>query len=229
MPRNRASYAAKPVTLPRRVMSSALFLATIGAGFLYVISPGPAFLAVFALAAAEGRAPAARFVTGHLVGDVLWGTLALAAIIGVNELGPLLFESLGFACGAYLCWLGLRAVTTRADARPVTIGARRPLSTGVLFGLSNPKAYPVSLAMFTVIAAPFAGRLVWHDTPVFLATAFIGFILADVVLVFCAGLPAVRRFFARHGRVVTRVVGLIFIAFGTNSMFDALHHYSLRS
>ena len=210
-------------------MSTALFLATIGAGFLYVISPGPAFLAVFALAAAEGRTPAARFVTGHLVGDVVWAALALAAIIGVNELGPLVFEALGFACGAYLFWLGLRAVMARTDAKPVTIGARRPLSTGVLFGLSNPKAYPVSLAMFTAIAAPFAGRLAWRDTPVVLATAFIGFILADAVLVFWAGLPAVRRFFARHGRVVTRAVGLIFIAFGANSMFDAARHFLART
>ena len=210
-------------------MSLALFLATIGAGFLYVISPGPAFLAVFALAAAEGRAPAARFVTGHLVGDVVWAALALAAIIGVNELGPLIFESLGFACGAFLFYLGWRAVTTRTDAKPVVIGAQRPLSTGVLFGLSNPKAYPVSLAMFTAIAAPFAGALAWRDTPQLLATAFIGFILADAVLVFCAGLAAVRRFFARHGRAVTRAVGVIFIAFGANSMFDAAHHYLGRS
>ena len=210
-------------------MSLALFLATIGAGFLYVISPGPAFLALFALAAAEGRTPAARFVTGHLVGDCVWGALALAAIIGVNLTGPLVFEALGFACGAYLFWLGGRAALTRADAAPMVIGSQRPLTTGVLFGLSNPKAYPVSLAMFTAIAAPFAGALEWRDAPLLLATAFIGFILADVVLVYCAGLPAVRRFFARHGRIVTRVVGLLFIAFGAASMIDAARHYVGRS
>ena len=206
-------------------MSISLFLATIGAGFFYVISPGPAFLAIFALAAAHGRGPAARFVTGHLVGDCLWGSLALAAIIGVNQIGPLVFEALGFACGAYLFWLGARAVTTRSDAPPIVIGAQRPLATGVLFGLSNPKAYPVSVAMFTAIAAPFAGNLGWNDAPLLLATAFIGFVLADVVLVWCAGLPAVRRFFARHGRMVTRVVGLIFIAFGAKSMSDAMMHF----
>ena len=210
-------------------MSLAFFLATLGAGFLYVISPGPAFLAVFSLAAAHGRAPAARFVTGHLVGDVVWGALALAAIIGVNQIGPLLFEALGFACGAYLFWLGAKAVMTRRDAAPQTIGAQRPLMTGVLFGLSNPKAYPVSVAMFTAIAVPFAGQLVWADTPMILGAAFIGFVLADVVLIFWAGLPVVRQFFARHGLVVTRCVGVIFIAFGAKSMADAATGFARRS
>ena len=206
-------------------MSLALFLATIGAGFLYVISPGPAVLALFGLAAAHGRAPAARFVTGHLAGDFLWGGLALAAIIGVNQVGPLVFEALGFACGAYLAYLGARAALARRDVPPVVIGSRRPLMTGVLFGLSNPKAYPVALAMFAAIAAPFAGTLDWRDAPRLLATAFIGFVLADAVLVYCTGLPAVRRFFASHGRVVTRVVGLLFIAFGAASMIDAARHF----
>ena len=209
-------------------MSLALFLATIGAGFLYVISPGPAVLALFGLAAAHGRAPAARFVTGHLAGDFLWGGLALAAIIGVNQIGPLVFEALGFVCGAYLAYLGARAVLARRDAPPVVIGAERPLATGVLFGLSNPKAYPVALATFTALTAPFAGTLGWRDAPLLLATAFIGFILADAVLVWCTGLPAVRRFFARHGHMVTRVVGLLFIAFGAASMLDALRHYLAR-
>jgi threonine/homoserine/homoserine lactone efflux protein len=206
-------------------MTHALFLATIGAGFLYVISPGPAVLALFGLAAAHGRGPGARFVTGHLAGDFLWGGLALAAIIGINQIGPLVFEALGFACGAYLSWLGARAALARRDAPPVVIGAQRPLMTGVLFGLSNPKAYPVALAMFAAIAAPFAGALGWRDAPRLLATAFIGFILADIVLVYCTGLTAVRRFFARHGRIVTRMVGLMFIAFGAASMFDALRHF----
>ena len=36
--------------------------------------------------------------------------------------------------------------------------------------------------------------------------------------IFAAGLPAVRRFFLTHGVAVTRVVGLMFIAFGAKSL-----------
>lgn len=210
-------------------MSLALFLATMAAGFAYVISPGPAFLAVFALAARQGRSAAARFVIGHLVGDITWGALAMAAIIGVNRIGPLLFDGLGFLCGAYLIWLGVKAVTTRKAAEPEAVGARHPLVTGVLFGLTNPKAYPVSTAMFTAIALPFAGQIGWPDAPKLLGAALVGFILADAVIVFSAGLPAVRRFFTTHGRAVTRAVGVIFIAFGAKSIADAGRSVAARS
>jgi hypothetical protein len=75
--------------------------------------------------------------------------------------------------------------------------------------------------MFTAIAAPFAGQLTFADTPRLLLAAFAGFLAADLVLIFAAGLPAVRSFFLRHGVAVTRIVGVLFIAFGAKSVFDA--------
>ena len=92
---------------------------------------------------------------------------------------------------------------TRKDAPPRTIGAARPLATGMAFGLTNPKAYPVALAIFSAIVAPYIGALHVADAPQMLAAAFIGFLLADAVLIFMAGLPAVRRFFLTHGAVTT--------------------------
>ena len=198
-----------------------ILVATLLAAFLYVVSPGPAFLALFTLAASRGRAAGAWFITGHLVGDVTWGALAVAAIVGANRIGPTLFELLGFCCGLYLVTLGVRAVTTREDAKPRTIGASRPLATGMAFGLTNPKAYPVALAMFSAIVAPYIGALRAIDAPQMFAAAFSGFLLADATLIFAAGLPAVRKFFLTHGLAVTRLVGVIFILFGARSIADA--------
>jgi threonine/homoserine/homoserine lactone efflux protein len=203
------------------MMAQKVYLATAAAAFLYVVSPGPDFLALFTLAAAKGRKAGAWFISGHLVGDVSWGVLAFAAIIGVNQIGPVLFELLGAGCGLYLIYLGLKAVRTKKDAPPQTIGSRRPLIAGMVFGLTNPKAYLLAVAMFTAIAAPFAGQLTFADAPRLMLAAFAGFLAADMVLVFAAGLPAVRRFFLRHGAAVTRVVGVLFIAFGAKSIFDA--------
>ncbi len=198
-----------------------ILLASAGAAYLYVISPGPAFLALFTLAASKGRGAGARFVCGHLVGDVTWGALAVAAIIGANRLGATLFEVLGFGCGCYLVYLGWRAVTTKKDAPPRAIGAERPLLTGVAFGLTNPKAYPVALAMFSAIVAPYVDRLSLADAPRLMGAAFLGFLAADATLVFAAGLAPVRRFFLSHGLIVTRVVGVLFIGFGARSIWDA--------
>ncbi|QIB33438.1 LysE family translocator [Ancylobacter pratisalsi] len=209
-------------------MSHGLYLMTALAGALYVLAPGPAFLALFSLAATRGRGAGARFVGGHLVGDVFWTALAFAAIIGVNQLGPLLFDLLGIACGLYLCWLGVKAVMSRGDALP-PVGASRPLMTGIMFGLTNPKAYPVSVAMFTALTAHYASGLSWQAAPQLLASALAGFILADILLVWAAGLSPVRRFFLRHGTAITRVVGLMFIAFGAKSLIDAGRGIAARS
>ena len=103
--------------------SPQILIPTLVAAYLYVVTPGPAFLALFTLAASRGRVSGAWFICGHLIGDVVWGALAVAAIVGANRLGPTLFAALGFVCGLYLCWLGLRALMTRKDMAPRTIGA----------------------------------------------------------------------------------------------------------
>jgi threonine/homoserine/homoserine lactone efflux protein len=210
-------------------MSLALLCATAAAGFLYIVSPGPAFLALFSLSATQGRGAGARFVTGHLVGDLLWGTLALAAIIGVNQIGAIVFEALGLCCGVFLIWLGLKAIFGASTAQGTAVGASRPLATGVIFGLTNPKAYPVSVAMFTALTAGFAGQMHWSDAPYLMVSAFAGFISANILLVFWAGLPAVRRFILSHGQSVTRAVGVIFVLFGCKSVTDAALGFMRRS
>ncbi|MBV1704750.1 MAG: LysE family transporter [Hyphomicrobiales bacterium] len=197
-----------------------LYAATFGAAYLYVISPGPAFLAMFTLTASRGRGAGARFVGGHLAGDTLWGALAVAAIVGASRLGSTLFDLLGLFCGAYLMLLGWRALRTRGEAKPAPVGAARPLATGLLFGLTNPKAYPVALAMFSAIVAPYARDLSLADAPKLFVAAFSGFLAADATLVFMAGLAPVRRFFLARGLAITRVVGLVFIAFGARSALD---------
>jgi threonine/homoserine/homoserine lactone efflux protein len=202
-------------------MDLALLAAAALAGFVYVITPGPAFLALFALGASKGRGFAVRFMIGHLAGDVFWGALAIAAIVGVSALGPTLFDLLGLACGVYLVWLGIKAIRATDASGAAVAGADNPLWTGVLFGLTNPKAYPVSLAMFGAIVAPFGDRITFAALPSLGFGALLGFVLADAVLLFWIGLPAVRRFFARHGIIVTRLVGVTFVLFGAKSIWDA--------
>jgi threonine efflux protein len=202
-------------------MSHGFFLATALAGFIYAVTPGPAFLAVFALAAQHGRQSGARFLFGHLAGDLLWGGLALAAIVGVNEIGPRLFDALGIGCGLYLIYLGARAVLSRQKAAPTVVGGVKPIRAGLVFGLTNPKAYPVSLAVFTALTVRYAAEISWQTMPLLMAASVLGFLLGYLVILFWAGLPVVRRFFLRHGRIVTRIVGVTFILFGMKSLADA--------
>ncbi len=203
-------------------MSFGLLLASALSGAAYTLAPGPAFLALLGIGASRGRRAGTLFLCGHFVGDVLWASLSLTAVIGARTVGTLFFDGLGLLCGAYLCWLGLRAATARRSIDgTVTTEPRRPIVRGLAFGLSNPKAYPVAVAMFTALLARYASALDWTAFAPLLAAACVGFIAADALLVGVIGAGVVRRFYRRHALWVTRTSGILFLGFGLHAILTA--------
>ena len=203
-------------------MTFGLLLASALSGAAYTLAPGPAFLALLGIGASRGRRAGALFLCGHFVGDVLWAALSLTAIIGARTIGSLFFDVLGLVCGIYLCWLGVRSATARRSADGlVTTEPRRPLLRGLAFGLSNPKAYPVAVAMFTALLAHYASALDWSAFVPLLAAACVGFIAADGILITVIGAGVVRRFYRRHALWVTRASGVLFLGFGMHAIATA--------
>ena len=183
------------------------------AGMAYTLTPGPGFLALLGIGAAQGRGAGAKFLAGHFAGDLVWAALALAAIVGVRQIGSLVFDLLGVFCGLYLGRLGLRAaLSKRRDGASGLPVVEKPLMRGITFGLTNPKAYPVALATFTALLAGQQG-LDWLAVPPLLTAAAAGFILADAILVSFGGAGAVRRFYLRHDLAITRASGVLFLGF----------------
>jgi threonine/homoserine/homoserine lactone efflux protein len=203
-------------------MTPGLLLASATAGAAYTLAPGPAFLALLGIGAGSGRRSGALFVAGHFVGDIAWATLALVAIIGAKTIGTTIFNVLDAVCGVYLCWLGYRAVTARRlDDGSTSFVPREPLRRGLAFGLSNPKAYPVAVAMFTALLAEHAVALDWSALPALLGAACVGFITSDVILITIIGAGPVRRWYRRHALWITRASGVIFLGFGIQAIASA--------
>lgn len=203
-------------------MSPSLLLSAGIAGATYTLIPGPAFLALLGIGAAAGRRAGAGFVIGHLAGDVLWASLSLVAIIGARSIGHTFFDALGLVCGAYLCWLGLNAMRAKRDASgKLVVLPKRPLLRGLTFGLTNPKGYPVAIAMFTALLSGAADQLSWALFPALLAAAFLGFLVADTILVAFVGTGVVRALYRRYDVWITRASGLIFIGFGLHALYEA--------
>ena len=200
-------------------MTFGLLLASALSGAAYTLAPGPAFLALLGIGASRGRRAGTLFLCGHFVGDILWASLSLAAIIGARTIGTGFFDGLGLVCGIYLCWLGVRSATatTGADGA-VTTEPARPLLRGLAFGVSNPKAYPVAVAMFTALLSHYENALDWSAFIPLLAAACTGFVAADAVLVTVIGAGVVRRFYRRHALWVTRVSGVLFLGFGLHAI-----------
>jgi threonine/homoserine/homoserine lactone efflux protein len=81
----------------------------------------------------------------------------------------------------------------------------------LIFGLTNPKAYPFALAMFTALVGRFGTSITVADAPSLVAMALVGFVAADVLVVAWTGLRPIRRLFESHEVVVTRATGAIFV------------------
>lgn len=202
-------------------MSPLVLLSAAVAGATYTLIPGPAFLALLGIGAARGRRAGAGFLVGHFAGDILWASLALTAIIGAHTLGHAVFDVLGLVCGLYLCWLGFGAIAAKRNAEgELAVQPRRPVIRGLTFGLTNPKGYPVALAMFTALLSGVADKLTWSAFPALLAAACVGFILADVIVVGIVGAGLVRRLYRRYDVWVARASGVIFIGFGLHAILE---------
>jgi len=203
-------------------MSQTLLFGAFLAALLYVLIPGPAFLALLGIGAGQGRRAGAMFMGGHLAGDVLWSALALVAIVGAKSIGNTIFDILGLFCGLYLAWIGWTALNAKplGENKPLLV-VERPYRRGLIFGLTNPKGYPVALATFTALLAGSANALEFDALPMLLAVSFFGFLVADVILIFIIGAPIVRRFYRRHELAIVRLSGLLFIGFAVQAIWHA--------
>ena len=203
-------------------MTPGLLLTSAIAGGAYTLAPGPAFLALLGIGAGGGRRAGAWFLAGHFAGDVIWAGLALIAIIGAKTIGTTIFRILDVVCGAYLCWLGYRAVAARRlDDGTTNFAPRDPLRRGLAFGLSNPKAYPVAVAMFTALLADHAAALDWAALPSLLAAACVGFVTSDIILITVIGARPVRRWYRQHALWIARASGVVFLGFGLQAIVSA--------
>ena len=204
-------------------MTSSLLFAVIASGFIYGITPGPGVLAVFGIGAARGRRAGAGFLCGHLLGDVVWCSTALIAIVGAREIGSSAFDVLGVLSALYLFWLGIRAIRTRSRSDEAPQGAaRQPFWHGILFGLTNPKAYPVAVATFTALLSSRAELLTWGMLPWLIALSFLGGLLAYGILIGIVGARQVRAVYQRHEVLITKLCGVMFIGFALNALAHAL-------
>lgn len=203
-------------------MTLSLLLAVLASGFIYGITPGPGVLAVFGIGAARGRRAGAGFLCGHLLGDVIWCSTALIAIVGAREFGSTAFNVLGLLSGLYLFWLGLRAVRAQRNSRAQQGPARQPFAHGIFFGLTNPKAYPVAVATFTALLSSRAELLTWAMLPWLIALSFMGGALAYAILVAVVGASQVRAVYQRHELLITRLCGVMFIGFAISALGHAL-------
>ena len=124
-------------------MFEAAWFLFILASLVLIVTPGQDMVLVMSRSVAQGAAAGVATAAGvsvGLVGHTVLATLGLGAVLRTSEW---LFVALKLAGAAYLVYLGIQLLHTRAGELAVAAGAPRSLARlfvdGALSNISNPK------------------------------------------------------------------------------------------
>jgi threonine/homoserine/homoserine lactone efflux protein len=130
----------------------------IAASIVLIVTPGQDMILVMSRSIAQGSAAGVATAAGvsvGLVGHTLLATLGLGAILRTSEW---LFVLLKLAGAAYLVYLGVQLLRTRAHELVASHGAPRSLwrmfGDGALSNVSNPKIAVFYFAFLPQFVAP---------------------------------------------------------------------------
>jgi threonine/homoserine/homoserine lactone efflux protein len=210
------------------VVSTGQFIGVALASAVILIVPGPAVLFIIGRALSHGRRIALLSVLGNSAGTYL-------AAVGISlGLGPFLqrsdvvFQTIKLLGAAYLVWLGVQAFR-RAGHVPAPVDEEPPRSgwravrTGVLVGVTNPKAFIVFGAILPQFVDRQAGAvpvqmLILAVAPIALAllTDSCWGLIAGQARTWLSGTP-------RRMAVLGRVGGLSMIGLGISVAVTGRH------
>ena len=170
----------------------AVFLATAMA---LLAIPGPAVLYVVTRSIEMGRAGGVVSVAGITTGTIVYVGLATAGLSSLILASKAAFDGVKYVGAAYLIFLGVRRLLTKAEDRVEEDGPprtrRRAYTQGIVVNLTNPKTIVFIFAFIPQFVDPNA-RQVWLQVLVLGASfACLGF-LSDSAYALTAGAVADR-------------------------------------
>lgn len=198
-------------------MDAASILNLVLATLVFVLSPGPANLAVLATSASNGFRSGFLLAVGEVIGAVLYLLIALFSLGALASVLAPMMVYVKLAGAMYLVYLGFKQFTCKDMALEETQPARSPLKqmmVGFLINGTNPKLvvfYLSFLPLFvdlTTLTPLVGGQIVLTVA----AT-----LLAGISLVCILG-QQLRRLMTRPGnaRWINRVTGMIMMGVGVS-------------
>lgn len=204
------------------------FLTVALVQLIALLSPGPDFLFVSQGAARHSRRVAMAGVVGITLGVAFWSGLALAGLHLLFQRLAWLQRAVSLAGGMYLIWIGLQMLRA-ALRRPVQVSdgelapllprsAGKALRQGLLTNLANPKVVIYFGSIFSAFVGEHSAVAVRWELWLLVVLETLAW-FSVVAIVF--GLPAMRSWYARMGRVLDGVAGAVFGLFGLELLWRA--------
>ncbi len=200
------------------------FLAIATVHLFAVASPGPDFAVVLKHSVSHGRRVATVTSIGIAVGILVHVAYSLVGIGLLIKTTPWLFNALLLLASAYLCWIGIKALTSQGTSinNDVPVSGSSPLTLKKAFSIGfitngiNPKATLFFLSVFAVGVS--------SDTPLEIKVAYGAYMALATGIWFCGlsfllGARQVRGFILAHGKWFDRIMGLALIGLALKLLF----------
>ena len=194
------------------------------AAMLLLLTPGPAVLYIVARSVEQGRVAGLVSVCGITSGTFVHIAAAALGLSALLASSALAFAIVKYAGAAYLIYIGVRRILSRADAPAAQMALqRRSLGRlyrdGFIVNLLNPKTALFFLAFLPQFVDPSRGAVAFQIAFLGVMFAAMGFV-SDGVYALAAGTAGrwVKRnnHYLRWERYVT---GTVFIGLGVTAAF----------
>jgi threonine/homoserine/homoserine lactone efflux protein len=195
-----------------------------------VASPGPDFAIVLRYAVRFGRQQALAASLGIGVAILLHVSWSLIGIAVLIQTTPWLFKTLSLAAAAYLFYVGVQALRSKAPLQPeLNIGAGaagiapapvKAFIAGFITNGLNPKATLFFLSLFAVIISPITPLIYKVVYGVYMAIATAGwFCMLSIVLTH----TKVRGFLLLKGYWFDRAMGGVLLALALHLVVSTIN------
>jgi threonine/homoserine/homoserine lactone efflux protein len=182
------------------------------------VTPGPDMLYVVARSVGEGRAAGVISALGIAAGSLVHTMAVALGLAGLLRAVPIAFEIVKWVGAAYLIWLGIRALCTRASAvGEVTVtpaSMRTVFGQGMLTNLLNPKVALFFLAFLPQFVDPERGPVALQIVALGLLFNTSGTLVNILVAMLASGAGAWSRRQFGESALWRRVTGVLFIGLG---------------
>ena len=191
------------------------FLAFLAASILITISPGPDNLMVLATGISKGRSRGIAFGLGAGLGCLSHTLLAVVGVSALIAASPMAFTALKLAGGAYLIWLGFRALRSSGKIElNDTATAKGSVASYFFRGIFANAINPKVILFFTAFLPQFIdpGRGLVVQFAVMAGTFVATEVVTETMLASAA--DRIRPWLGRVGRRFNRACGGLFVAIG---------------
>ena len=195
--------------------------AFVVAVIVFLAIPGPGNLALVTSTGKGGVRGGLAATLGIVAGDQVLMWLAVAGVAAVLVASPSLFNAVQWLGAAYLAWLGLLMLKTKAGDAPVlNIQPRQYFRQALTITLLNPKAIVFYMAFFPLFVDPAQHRGLLTFAVMALTIAALGFAYGLVVVLLTHRLKQRLQSYPAVGVWMNRVAGVFLLGFGIRLALD---------